>query len=299
MHLDRLMEVSARFLGKDADNIKILPKITLYRRDEVSKLEAVIYEPLVCLILQGSKRTSIGNQHETLQSGDALLVSQDLPVVSAITKATVQEPYIALILSLDLNELRSLSAQVGRVPAPHGQATPLSCAPADPAWLAPLTRYLEMSQNPRDAMVLGPSVLREIHYRLLLSPIGQALRPLLVAESHASRIGQAIAKLRDEFRVSVAVSDLATVAGMSVSSFHKHFKSVTGVTPVQYQKDLRLIEARALLVERAATVGEAAYGVGYESPTHFSRDYRRKFGVAPSRDAINLPVTRDGAAPAQ
>jgi transcriptional regulator GlxA family with amidase domain len=138
--------------------------------------------------------------------------------------------------------------------------------------------------NPMDAQVLGPSILREIHYRLLLSPTGGMLRRLLVADSHASRIAKAIHVLRNGFRSQLSVSHLAYQAGMSPSSFHVHFKSVTGTTPLQYQKDLRLIEARASLVERGQSVSEAAYAVGYESPTHFSRDYSKKFGVPPSRD---------------
>jgi AraC-like DNA-binding protein len=139
--------------------------------------------------------------------------------------------------------------------------------------------------DPLDAKVLGPSILREIHYRLLLSPIGSMLRNLLVANSNASRVAKAIRRLRSEYRFPLKVPDLAKAAGMSASSFHEHFKAVTGTTPLQYQKDLRLIEARALLKERQKAVSEAAYAVGYESPTHFSRDYSRKFGLPPSKDA--------------
>lgn len=286
MYIDRLKELSTHFVDEMVQNVQISPKLSLYRRDAISNLESTVYEPLICLILQGSKQTSIGRERAILQAGDALLVSHDLPVVSSITKASAQEPYLALILSLDLNDVRSLYAQVAHGQEPDAKATPLSYGSADPAWLEPLVRYMELMANPRDAMVLGPSVLREIHYRLLLSPIGMMLRSLLLTDSHASRIGTAIEELRAAFRSSVSVSDLANCAGMSVSSFHKHFKSVTGVTPLQYQKDLRLIEARTLLVERGATVSEAAYAVGYESPTHFSRDYSRKFGLAPSRDSL-------------
>ncbi|WP_298859693.1 AraC family transcriptional regulator [uncultured Sulfitobacter sp.] len=286
MHLERLTELVAGFSDEKAQNIQILPHLSLYQRGNVSDFEAVIYEPLICLILQGSKETNVGNQYANLSVGDALLVTHDLPVVSRITQATAQMPYVALILSLNMKDVRSLYAQVADGPEAGAHTRPLSCAPADPAWLAPLVRYMELADNPRDATVLGPSTVREIHYRLLLSPIGLMLRSLLVADSHGSRIGKAIQKLRAEFRHQVAVSDLAHVAGMSVSSFHKHFKSVTGVTPLQYQKDMKLIEARTLLVGHGATVSKAAYAVGYESPTHFSRDYKRKFGLAPSRDRL-------------
>lgn len=139
--------------------------------------------------------------------------------------------------------------------------------------------------TPLDAHVLGPAILREIHYRLVLSPLGAMVRTLASADSHASRVARAIHKVRAEFRAPLSVPDLARTAGMSASSFHEHFKSVTGTTPLQYQKALRLIEARALITERAASVAQAAFAVGYESPTHFSRDYARKFGRPPSREA--------------
>lgn len=283
MHLDRLIALTS---PKASETINVLPDVTVYRREAVSGLEAVIYEPLICLILQGSKTTAIGDTQITLRAGDALLVSHALPVVSRITQASPQSPYIALIINLRLAEVRQLYAQLAEAgPVPQTATQPLSCAPADPEWLEPLIRYIELNANPRDAEVLGPSVLREIHYRLLLSPIGQTLRGLLHIDSHASRIGDAIRQMRADFRQPLVVSQLAKTAAMSGSSFHKHFKSVTGVTPIQYQKDLRLIEARGLLVDAGASVSAVAYAVGYASPTHFSRDYRRKFGVAPSRDA--------------
>ena len=284
MDLSHLFNLANRYQLADSGNFQRLPNLTIYRRDDVSNIEAKIYEPVVCLILQGSKVTSIGDQRVDLRPGDALVVSHDLPVVSRITRASNAEPYIAVIMSLDPGLVRGLYDQVANSKLPETKACSLSADHADPAWLAPLIRYFELMDSPLDAQVLGPSILREIHYRLLLSPIGQMLRSLVIADSHASRIARAIHMLRRDYRSPLSVSDLANHAGMSPSSFHTHFKSVTGTTPLQYQKDLRLIEARALLVERRQSVSETAYAVGYESPTHFSRDYSKKYGVAPSRD---------------
>lgn len=250
----------------------------------MSEIEATIYDPLVCLILQGSKVASIGKDSVHLHPSDALLVSHDLPVVSRITKASAEEPYIALILALDLGLVRSLYDQVADAAPPTAAPRTLSACQADPSWLAPLTRYTELIDHPMDMKVLGPSILREIHYRLLLSPIGSMLRRLLIVDSHANRIAKAIHMLRNNFRETISVADLADCAGMSPSSFHKHFKAVASTTPLQFQKDLRLIEARMLLVEQGQFVSEAAYAVGYESATQFSRDYSKKFKIPPSRD---------------
>lgn len=295
MDILHLVELYNRYADEKSGEFSNLPGLSIYRRDEVSDIEAVMYEPVICLILQGSKVTSIGSQSVELHPGDALLVSHDLPVISRITTASAAEPYLALILSLDLGLVRSLYDQLADAPMPDASASnapvrSLSAASADPAWLEPLVRYAELAGNPLDARVLGPSILREIHYRLLLSPIGGMLRSLLLSDSHASRISRAIGRLRTEFRSVLSVSDLARTAGMSVSSFHEHFRMVTGTTPLQYQKDLRLIEARGMLVGKSHAVSEAAYAVGYESPTHFSRDYSRKFGVPPSREA-GIPVS--------
>lgn len=266
------------------DKSAALPNLIVLRKEQVSEIEAVVYNPVICLILQGSKETAIGAQSVQLRAGDALLVSHDLPVVSKITQATAEIPYLALILSLDLGMVRSLYEQAGEAIIESPEARSLSASPADPAWVEPLGRYLALAGNPLEAKVLGPAILREIHFRLLMSPIGGMLRNLLSVDSHASRIGRAIMKIRAEFKKPLAIQELAKTAGMSQSSFHTYFKSVTGTTPLQYQKDLRMIVARELIQSGQVTVSASSFEVGYESPTHFSRDYVRKFGVPPSKD---------------
>jgi AraC-like DNA-binding protein len=280
MYITRLIE-----LANCHNTCVEMTGLSIIRRDAPSSIEALVYHPVVCLVLQGSKVTSIGDQTVELTPGDALVVSHDLPVVSRILMASRQEPYLALILNLDLPLLRSLYDQVAETPMQKNNARSLAKGKAEDAWVAPLLRYFELMDNPIDAKVLGPATLREIYYRLLFSSIGGMLRHLLVVDSHASRIAKAIQKLRSEYQSPLAVPELAKAAGMSASSFHEHFKSVTGTTPLQYQKDLRLIEARILLVAMSHTVSEAAYAVGYESPNHFSRDYSRKFGSPPSKGA--------------
>lgn len=288
MDLTPIAQLATRYAdapsaGKERDALLSLPNLSVLKRDAPSGLDAMLYDPVICLILQGSKSVSAGAQTVTLTPGDALVVSHDLPVVSRITRASASAPYLALILTLDTATIRGLYDQLSETAPPDTAASPLAAAPADPAWLEPLARYLALSRQPLDAAVLGPATLREIHYRLLLSPIGASLRALLRPDSHASRIARAIHKLRAEFRTPLAMPDLALSAGMSLSSFHAHFKAVTGTTPLQYLKDLRLIEARTLLATGEHSVSQAAFAVGYESPTHFSRDFSRKFDHPPSR----------------
>jgi len=280
-----LIDPSLAYLGKiKTKNDSALPNLFILREESVTAFDAVVYDPVVCLILQGAKVTIIGDQVTKLGAGDALIVSHDLPVQSKITIASAPQPYLALILSLDLSLIRSLYEQVGSHVHEVPKARSLSSGPADPDLIDAVGRYLALQNEPLNAKVLGPAILREIHFRLLMSSTGGMLRSLLTVDSHASRVSKAILKLRAEFTETLGIADLAQVAGMSQSSFHGHFKLVTGTTPLQYQKDLRMIAARDLLRSGRHNVSAVSYEVGYESPTHFSRDYHRKFGVTPSTE---------------
>ena len=282
MSLERLRQLSAELLVRESEaSGRILPAAHIFQRTEITVFEAIVYNPVICLILQGRKEMKVGERFVALDEGHMLLVSHDLPVASRITQASAERPYRALIFSLDLGILRSLYEQVGDAASNGDHARSLSASPADPAWTEPMVRYLELMDAPLDARVLGPMILKEIHYRLLLSPIGGMLRSLLSVDSHASRVARSIQWIRAKFREPLVVGELAQVAGMSQSSFHHHFRSVTGTTPLQYQKDLRMIEARTLLERGVPSVSFAGYEVGYESPTQFSRDYSRKFGCSP------------------
>lgn len=266
-----------------------LPNLTVLQTMQVSEFDAVVYRPVVCLVLQGAKETTIGDQSVTLRAGTALIVSHDLPVQSKIVSASAEEPYLALVVSLEHGVLRSLYEQIGSVTDELTQLRSLAAGPADSRVIETIGRYLALTNSPLEAEVLGPSILREIHFRLLMSPIGGMLRSLLSIDSHASRVARAIMHIKRDFRQSLSIPELAQLAGMSQSSFHGHFKQVTGTTPLQYQKDLRMIAARDLLRAGRHSVASASFEVGYESPTHFSRDYQRKFGTAPSRERIAAP----------
>jgi AraC-like DNA-binding protein len=261
--------------------VQPLPGLRVLRHPRVTSFEGSLYEPVVCLIVQGRKETTLGERTLDARKGQCLLVSHDLPVVSRVLEA----PYLSLLLDVELGLLRSLYDEVADATLDTEDASALEVHEADAALLDALRRYLALAESPTDAKVLGPLIRREIHYRLLMAPFGGMLRHLVRHDSHASAIARAIAHIRRDYRSSLAVPELARSIGMSTSSFHKHFKSVTSSSPLQYQKELRLLAARRLLVAGEASVSAAAFEVGYESPSQFSREYARKFGVQPSKDA--------------
>ncbi|MEP5154892.1 AraC family transcriptional regulator [Planktotalea sp.] len=282
MTIERLLQLSEQFEALQGnDRVKDLEAALIFRRDEVSDFESAVYDPFICLILQGGKDVHIGNNSVSLAQGDTLLISHALPVLAKITEASPEKPYRALVFSVDLGILRSLYEEMGEQISDVGATSALVASPADPTYMEPMMRYLELMDAPLDAKVLGPMIVKEIHFRLLMSPVGRMLRSLFLVDSHASRIATAISEIRSSFRETLVMGDLAQIVGMSPSSFHEHFKTVTGTTPLQYQKDLRLSEARGLLMKGGLSVSAVAYDVGYESPTHFSREYSRKFGVSP------------------
>ncbi|MCP4809946.1 MAG: AraC family transcriptional regulator [Proteobacteria bacterium] len=248
--------------------------------------EAMIYEPLVCLILQGEKRLRVSGRDEEAigGAGQCIVVSHAMPVVSRITEARPERPYVSLITTLDVSELRELYNTVGDDPLDAEPACALQVTPTSELLLDVFDRWMRLAEEPADAPVLGPLIRRELHYRLLKADGGGMLRRLLRRDSHASNIARAIDTLRQGYRGRVEMDELARSVGMSASSFYKHFRSVTATTPLQYQKDLRLTEARRLLLGGDHSVSTAATAVGYESPSQFSREYSRKFGGSPRAD---------------
>ncbi|MEM7289298.1 MAG: helix-turn-helix domain-containing protein, partial [Pseudomonadota bacterium] len=185
-----------------------------------------------------------------------------------------------------LGILRSLSEQMDSKLGEDANAKLLTKGPMQSKWADPLCRYLSLTESSKDTEILAPLVLKEIHYRLLTSQMGGMLRNLLYVDSKASRVARAILHIRERFKETLTIEQLAHVSSMSSSALHAHFKSVTGTTPMQYQKDLRLIEARNLLMAGERSVSSAALEVGYESPSHFSREYTRKHGCSPKNHLL-------------
>lgn len=289
MQLEELVKRAASCKLQNADSkddwtARPMPSLTLLRRKIPSALEATLYDPVLCLILHGRKEVFVGDETFSFGRGECLLVTHVLPVQSRIAEA----PYLALVFAVDVATIRKLYDEFGPWAAEDVPPRAAETQRADGALLDALCRYLALANSPTDASVLGPLVLKEIHYRLLAAPFGGMLRSLIRHDSHASAISRAIGHIRGDIRAPIEVPKLARQVGMSAASFHKHFRSVTSTTPLQYQKELRLIEARRLLRTVGATVTAAALEVGYESPSQFSREYGRKFGLPPSHDMATI-----------
>jgi AraC-like DNA-binding protein len=284
VHLDELVKQASRYIRPSARShaaiVEPMSGLRLLRQHAPSPSEPTLYNPVLCLILQGRKQVSIGDETLSFGPGECLLVSHDLPVYSSVTKA----PYLALVFEVDITAIRKLYDDVADTPLDDGPARSAQTHRASPALLDALLRYIALADSPTESKVLGPLTSKEIHFRLLMAPFGGMLRLLIRHDSNESAIARAIGYIRADIRSPITVPDLARKVGMSASSFHTHFKRTTATTPLQYQKELRLLEARRLLKVGSASVTTVSYEVGYESPSQFSREYTRKFGVAPSQD---------------
>lgn len=265
-----------------------IPGLSTVRATEPSGLLHAIAQPLVCLVLQGSKQVAMGAQTFEFSAGESLLITADVPTVSQITRASAAAPYLSIALELSLPVIADLSAQMGVVP--RGDHVPVHVDPTDAEVADVALRLMRLLERPEAVPLLHASLVRELHYWLLAGRHGAAIRRLGWPGSHAQRVARAVAVLRADFAQPLPVESLAALAGMSPSSFHQHFRAVTSLSPLQFQKQLRLIEARRLMLSEGASASSAAFAVGYESVPQFTREYGRLFGLPPVRDT---QVARD------
>ncbi|SMF60235.1 Helix-turn-helix domain-containing protein [Xaviernesmea oryzae] len=247
-----------------------------------------IYKPSLCVVIQGGKEILVGDDMLSYGAMECLVVSVELPASGRIVEASPDAPYIGVTIDLDVTVMRDVVEQLDEPPVPPASPGPcMFVSQVDEPLADCIQRLVRMSETPKAIPVLHPSIMREICFWLLNSPHGGELYRLALPESNIERVVKAISMLHTNFAQTLHVEHLAEVARMSPSSFHQHFKALTSMTPLQFQKQLRLLEARRLMVAQAASVAEAAYQVGYESASQFSREYCRMFGVAPKRDALN------------
>lgn len=288
--LDRVL----RYAPRQGANATSIAGLQLYRCDEPNGPLQALYEPSVCLIVQGSKRVLIGSQMLRYGPLHHLVVSQDLPIRGEVLEASRESPYLCITLAVPAREVADLMLEIGCPvePADAGAAPGLYVEDSAPTLLEATERLIRLLDSPQDVLALAPLIQREIIYRLLTSPNGWRLARTATPDSYDQRVSRAIAWVRERYREPLRVADLARAVHMSETSLHQHFKAVTALTPIQYQKQLRLQEARRLLMSEAVDAAAAAHYVGYESPSQFSREYARLFGAPPGRDRTRL-LARD------
>jgi AraC-like DNA-binding protein len=251
-----------------------------------------VAEPVVSLVAQGAKRSALGSRAFDYGPGQFVVITVDLPLTSHITVASDHEPFLGCSLPLDPPTIAGLLLE-SRLPARTALGGPaISVSDATPDLIDAFVRLLKLVSSPQDARVLAPAVRREIHWRLLTGPHGGLVRQVGLADGRVALVARAIAWIRDHYDEVIRVEDLAAEVGLSVSSLNRHFRAATSMSPVQYQKQIRLQRARIRLLANPGDVAGAGHAVGYTSASQFNREYRRLFGAPPGEDAARLQDSR-------
>ncbi len=287
--LEVLRKGIARWTGKEDRVVTAIPGLILARRVEPSEPISIMYEPRICVIAQGAKRVQLGDDAYVYDAHHFLVTSVDLPTFVQVTKASPERPYLGLVLNINQREISQLMVD-SNLPPPRPQQSSRGMATGEITLplLAAFQRLIDLLDDPKDIPILAPIIEREIFYRLLVGDQGTRLRQIAMAGSQSNQIARAIGWLKGNFMRPLHIDDLATQVNMSTSTFHHHFRQVTAMSPLQYQKWLRLNEARRLMLTENQDATTVAFQVGYESPSQFSREYSRLFGAPPLRDITNL-----------
>ncbi|MFN3243834.1 MAG: AraC family transcriptional regulator N-terminal domain-containing protein [Planctomycetota bacterium] len=266
----------------------LVPRLRLFRADEPSVPTPNVYDPMYCLVVAGSKRGYLGGETVEYRTGDSLLVTVDLPVVGQILEAAPERPYLAMSLMLDRPTLAAVLLECEAAARGGDERCGFRVGRASLDVVDAALRLVRLLDRPEDIAVLAPLIERELLYRLLTSPAGVALREIARGDSRVAQVTRAVTWLRDHHASEYNANELAQRAHMSVSSLNRHFRAMTGMSPLEFQKHVRLLEARRLLLVSATDVGGVGRAVGYGSVSQFSREYRRLFGEPPGRDAQQL-----------
>ena len=286
--LARLVAAIERHTPPDGICDTAVPGLLLARQPEPTDPIALVVDPSLCIVAQGAKEVNLAGEAHRYDPAHSLLVSVDLPISARVVEATPARPCLAVRLSFDPSVVGELLADCPDAPPPGPPARGLDVRPVEPQLLDAVGRLVALLDAPRHVAVLAPLVIREVTYRVLTGPQGARLRQIAAAGAPAERIARAVRWLRDHYTDPLRVESLAREARMSLSGFHQHFKAVTGLSPLQYQKQLRLQEARRLMLGSGLDAAEAAFRVGYESPSQFSREYKRLFGAPPVAETARV-----------
>jgi len=266
-----------------------IPRVAMVQGTIPEHQLAAAYEPMINLILSGSKSMTVGGRTLHYDPATYFVMSVGLPASGVVRPSKTGLPYLAVSLTLDARIIANLLSDLPNTPNRGGdEKNAFFVAAVTPELLDAWVRMLRLMNHPSDIPALASGYEREILYRVLQGPLGWMLRDIALPDSTLARVNQAIQYIRRNSASPLRVEDLAASAAMSVSAFHRHFKSVTALSPVQYQKQIRLLNARTLLIASGYSVTAAAHQVGYQSATQFSREYAREFGQAPGRDAMRI-----------
>ena len=294
-----LAALLGRRTGSDGGHETAIQALTLWRFSHPTALTPGMQQPAVYVVVQGRKHVEVGGETYVYDPSQYLAVSLELPVVSHVVEATPETPYLCLTLRVDPRELAALIVETGR-PAPrddhNGRA--LFVSPLEAPLLDGLLRLVRLLDAPRDIPVLAPLILRELHFRLLQGEQQGRLAEIAIGDGRVRRVAGAIAWIKEHYAEPIQIEALAKRVSMSPSALHRHFADVTGASPIQYQKRLRLEEARHMLLTGGTSAEAVAYHVGYSSASQFSREYARLFGKPPRRDAERLRADAAHAGPA-
>lgn len=276
-------------LAKGNEPTSAYPALSIYRYQAPTELTSYMQEPSICLIAQGHKRVLLGEDEYFYDQNHYLITSIDLPLVAQILEASRQKPYLGLTLKLEKKHIAQMMVDHElSVSRTQDAGRGLAVSKITLSMVQSFLRLFDLLDQPEDIPVLAPLIQKEILYRLLTGEQGQRLRQISMIGSHSHQIARAIDWLKEHYDKTFKVDDLASYSGMSTSSLHYHFRALTAMSPLQFQKRLRLNVARQLMLMEQKDATTAAFEVGYESPSQFSREYSRLFGAPPSRDIKRL-----------
>jgi AraC-like DNA-binding protein len=285
---DELVERIARAIREDG-RVEPLKGLHLHRRSSPTEWVHGVSDLAFCVIAQGSKEVLLGDNRYRYDPAHYLLTTVELPIMSQVIEASQERPYLSLRLELDPALVGSVMVEAGHLsPRTHADARAINVSSLDASLLDAVVRLVRLLDSPTEARFLAPLITREIVYRLLMGEQGDRLRHIAVLGGHTYRIARAIERLRKDFDQPLRIDDIARELGMSVSGFHHHFKAVTAMSPLQFQKQMRLQEARRLMLGEGLDAASAGYRVGYNDASHFNREYKKLFGVPPIRDVERL-----------
>lgn len=268
-----------------------IAQLDFMRESFVSTALCGVCEPLLAAVVQGKKAAMLGEETYHYAAAQYLVVSVNLPLSGFVVEATPDRPYLGFKVNLDPRQLCDMIAQIDTETfAGKNSVRGLFVSNADGSLLDCALRLIRLLDTPQDIPILAPLIIREIYYRLLIGEQGEAVRQIATSGSHMHRIAEVIEQIKSNFAQPMRVEELARQVSMSSSSFHHHFKAVTSMSPLQYQKQLRLLEARRLMLAENSDAAHAAYQVGYESTSQFSREYSRMFGAPPIKDIARLRI---------